>query len=66
MGKKLDHRLDQYSPAVLSIFRVVYGLLFTGFGTRILFDWPVRFAHHVGVCLLYTSTGGPSTPPMIS
>ena len=49
MGKKLDHRLDQYSPAVLSIFRVVYGLLFTGFGTRILFDWPVRFAHHVGV-----------------
>jgi len=49
MGKKLDHRLDQYSPAVLSIFRLVYGLLFAGFGSRILFDWPVRLADRVEV-----------------
>jgi putative oxidoreductase len=35
---KIEHRLDQYSPAVLSIFRLVYGLLFAGFGSRILFD----------------------------
>ena len=46
---KLDHRLDRYLPAVLSIFRLVYGLLFAGFGSRILFDWPVRMAPRVEV-----------------
>jgi hypothetical protein len=25
MAKKFDHRLDQYSPAVLSIFRYLIG-----------------------------------------
>ncbi len=47
MRQTRNHRLDQYSPVVLSLFRSVYGLLFAGFGSRILFDWPVRSAHHV-------------------
>ncbi|WP_374022355.1 DoxX family protein [Mycobacterium sp. HNNTM2301] len=34
--------LNRYAPAVLSVFRVVYGLLFAAYGSRSLFDWPVR------------------------
>ena len=45
MAKNLDQRLDRYSPAVLSLFRFVYGLLFAGFGSILLFDWPVRAAY---------------------
>jgi putative oxidoreductase len=45
MAKTLNQRLDHYSPAVLSLFRFVYGLLFAGFGSMILFDWPVRSAY---------------------
>ena len=37
----LDHRLAGISPAVLSLFRLVYGLLFAGYGSMILFGWPV-------------------------
>lgn len=33
-------RLDALSPAVLSLFRVVVGLLFTVHGTMKLFGWP--------------------------
>jgi putative oxidoreductase len=39
----LDARLNSYSPAVLSLFRVVFGFLFTAFGTSKLFDWPIAF-----------------------
>jgi putative oxidoreductase len=45
VAKNLNQRLDRYSPAVLSLFRFVYGLLFAGSGSILLFDWPVRTAH---------------------
>ncbi len=38
----LNHRLARYEPAVLSLFRLVYGLLFAGCGSMILFGWPVH------------------------
>jgi putative oxidoreductase len=47
MVQRLNQRLDHYSPAVLSLFRFVYGLLFAGFGSILLFDWPVRAAYPV-------------------
>jgi putative oxidoreductase len=43
MTTKVDARLNSYSPAVLSLFRVVFGFLFTTFGTSKLFDWPIAF-----------------------
>ena len=42
MPQNLDQRLDHYTPAVLSLFRFVYGLFFAGSGSSVLFDWPVR------------------------
>jgi putative oxidoreductase len=42
MVQNLNQRLDSYSPAVLSLFRFVYGLFFAGSGSIVLFDWPVR------------------------
>jgi len=42
MTSNLTHRLGRYTPAVLSLFRLVYGLLFAGYGSMILFNWPVR------------------------
>ena len=41
MTTNLNRRLDRYSPAVLSLFRFVYGLLFAGFGSMSLFGWPI-------------------------
>ncbi len=41
MTKDLDRRLGRHTPAVLSVFRAVYGLLFAAYGSRSLFDWPV-------------------------
>jgi putative oxidoreductase len=43
MTTKLDTRLNSYSPAVLSLYRVVFGFLFAAFGTSKLFDWPIAF-----------------------
>lgn len=40
--KGLDRRLARHAPAALSAFRLVYGLLFAAYGSRSLFDWPVR------------------------
>jgi putative oxidoreductase len=40
--------LDRYAPAVLSLFRLVYGSLFAGYGSMILFGWPVRPTWPVG------------------
>lgn len=37
----LPHRLARFAPAVLSLFRLVYGLLFAAYGSRSLFSWPV-------------------------
>jgi putative oxidoreductase len=42
MTMNLNPRLTRYTPAVLSMFRLVYGLLFAGSGSVILFGWPVR------------------------
>jgi putative oxidoreductase len=39
----LDARLNTYSPAVLSLFRAVFGFFFVVFGTSKLFDWPIAF-----------------------
>jgi putative oxidoreductase len=41
-------RLNAYSPVVLSLFRVVFGFLFTLFGTSKIFDWPIPFAIPTG------------------
>ena len=51
MTTKVDARLNSYSPAVLSLFRIVFGLMFTLFGTSKLFDWPITF----GIPALYCS-----------
>jgi putative oxidoreductase len=42
MAHNLDRHLDRYSPIVLSVFRVVFGLLFAGLGSIGLFDWPIQ------------------------
>ncbi len=39
--KDLNRRLARHAPAVLSLFRLVYGLLFAGYGSMLLFGWPV-------------------------
>lgn len=39
----LEARLDAFFPQVLSVFRIVLGLLFTMRGTQKLFDWPIAF-----------------------
>ncbi|HEX9834296.1 MAG TPA: DoxX family protein [Mycobacterium sp.] len=44
----LDARLNTYSPVVLSLFRVVFGFLFTLFGTAHVFDWPIVFGVSTG------------------
>lgn len=44
----LDTRLNTYAPAVLSLFRVVFGLMFTLFGASKLFDWPIAFGVPTG------------------
>ena len=41
MTQNLDARLASYSSPVLSIFRIVFGLLFTLHGTMKLFGWPL-------------------------
>ena len=49
MTTNLNHRLARYAPPVLSLFRLVYGLLFAACGSIVLFDWPVRPAFPAGV-----------------
>lgn len=41
MTTNLDARLASYSSPFLSIFRIVFGLLFTMHGSQKLFDWPI-------------------------
>src|SRR5258705_2407954 len=48
MTTDLDARLNTYSPAVLSLFRVVFGFLFTLFGTSHAFGWPIDFTVPTG------------------
>ncbi|WP_301148647.1 DoxX family protein [Mycobacterium simiae] len=42
MTTNLDDRLGRLTPAVLSLFRLVYGFLFAVSGSMNLFGWPVR------------------------
>lgn len=49
MVENLDARLNPHSPAVLSLFRAVFGLLFTGHGASLLFGWPSGPAAEFGV-----------------
>lgn len=48
MTANLDARLASYSSPVLSIFRIVFGLVFTLHGTMKLFGWPLGEAVPVG------------------
>ena len=48
MTQKLDARLAGVSSPVLSIFRIVLGLLFALHGTMKLFGWPLGEAVPVG------------------
>ena len=38
---KFESRLTAVTPAAVSVFRIVLGLLFTIRGTQKLFDWPI-------------------------
>ena len=42
MTEKLNRSLAHRAPAVLSLFRLVYGALFAAYGSMILFGWPVH------------------------
>ena len=48
MTQNLDARLAGYSSPVLSIFRIVFGLLYTLHGTMKLFGWPLGAAVPAG------------------
>lgn len=45
--KNLNIRLARYFPAALSLFRLVYGVLFAGYGSSIVFGWPVHPPHAI-------------------
>jgi putative oxidoreductase len=46
--RNLDTRLATYAPAVLSLFRVVFGLLFLCHASAHLFGWPSGTAAAIG------------------
>ncbi len=48
MTQHVEKRLDSVSPAVLSLFRAVFGFLFAMFGTSHVFDWPITFGIPAG------------------
>ncbi|OBH53262.1 DoxX family protein [Mycobacterium sp. E2479] len=48
MTINLDQRLARHAPTVLSVYRCVYGLLFAAYGSRSVFDWPVRSPVPIG------------------
>jgi putative oxidoreductase len=48
MTTRLDARLASYNSPVLSIFRIVFGLLFTLHGSMKLFGWPLGASIPVG------------------
>ncbi|MGE2722909.1 DoxX family protein [Mycolicibacterium celeriflavum] len=48
MTTRFDARLASYSSPVLSIFRIIFGLLFTLHGSMKLFGWPLGAAIPVG------------------
>ncbi len=44
----MSARLDALAPTVLSLFRLVFGFLFTAFGTSKMFGWPIAMAQPLG------------------
>ncbi|WP_445165738.1 DoxX family protein [Mycolicibacterium sp. Dal123E01] len=44
MTQRLDVRLDRNAPAVLSVFRIIFGLLFLFQGLSKVFDWPAKYS----------------------
>ncbi|WP_319433267.1 DoxX family protein [Mycobacterium sp. RTGN5] len=41
MTQRLDARLDRNAPAALSLFRIIFGLLFLFEGLSKIFGWPI-------------------------
>jgi putative oxidoreductase len=41
MATNFEARLANYSSPILSVFRIVFGLMFTVHGTQKLFNWPI-------------------------
>ena len=41
MTQQLDARLNPHAPAVLSLFRVIFGLLLLCHATQKMFGWPL-------------------------
>jgi len=48
MTTRLDARLASYHSPVLSIFRIIFGLLYTLHGSMKLFGWPLGASMPVG------------------
>lgn len=48
MSTNLDSRLASYSSPLLSVFRIVFGLLFTVYGSSKIFGWPMAGQVPVG------------------
>ena len=53
MTTKIDTRLAGYASPVLSIFRIVFGLLYTLHGSMKLFGWPIGTAVPTGTWPLW-------------
>jgi putative oxidoreductase len=49
MATNFDARLARYSAPALSLFRIVFGLLYVVHGTQKLFNWPVASPVPIGV-----------------
>lgn len=49
MAPTPDARLNRHTPAFLSLFRVVFALLYTAHGTSLLFGYPLPTRIPVGV-----------------
>jgi putative oxidoreductase len=56
MTQRLERRLTSYSPVALSVFRIVFGLLYVVHATQKLFAWPVGTATTAGTLT------GPAVP----
>lgn len=44
----LTARLDALAPSILSLVRIVFGFLFTAFGTSKMFGWPIAMIQPTG------------------
>jgi putative oxidoreductase len=49
MTRSIDARLNSYSPTVLSIFRAVFGFLYSCHGLSTLFKWPINVVGSVQI-----------------